>query len=211
MIRHVTLAVLTFCLMLAGARQAKAGPPATPQIVIDAGKVREPMSKYIYGQFIEHLRRCIYGGIWAEMLQDRKFFYPVGEAKSPWKVIGPANQVTNAPQQPFVGVRSPRMALAGDGKSVGIAQGDLALRKGKRYVGHVWLAGGDEVGPVSVSLVWGDGPEGRQTITVGHVAAKYAKTPLQFTAVADTDKGRLEITRRRFRLLLRGHGVAHAG
>ena len=36
------------------------------------------MSKYIYGQFIEHLGRCIYGGIWAEMLEDRKFFYPVG-------------------------------------------------------------------------------------------------------------------------------------
>ena len=35
-----------------------------------------PISKYIYGQFIEHLGRCIYGGIWAEMLEDRKFYYP---------------------------------------------------------------------------------------------------------------------------------------
>ena len=39
------------------------------------------MSKYIYGQFIEHLGRCIYGGIWAEMLEDRKFFHAVGRGR----------------------------------------------------------------------------------------------------------------------------------
>ena len=194
MIRHVTLAAVAFCLMIAGARLVKADPPAAPQITIDATKVREPMSKYIYGQFIEHLRRCIYGGIWAEMLEDRKFFYPVGEGKSPWKVVGPAIQVTNDPAKPFVGVRAPRIALAGDGKAVGIAHGELALRKGKRYVGHIWLTGEEEVGPVSVSLVWGNAPEARQTVTVGQLTAKYTKTPLAFTAAADTDRGRLEIT-----------------
>ncbi len=195
MIRHVTPVALAFCLLVvcAALRQANADP-TTPRIAIEAGKVHEPISKYIYGQFIEHLRRCVYGGIWAEMLEDRKFFDPVGEKKSPWKVIGPANQVTNDPQQPFVGVHSPRIALAGDDKPVGIAQGELALGKGKQYVGRIWLAGSEQVGPISVSLVWGDGPEQRQTITVARITAKYAKTPLQFTAAADTDRGRLEIT-----------------
>jgi alpha-N-arabinofuranosidase len=42
-----------------------------PAVVIDTEKTGEPMSKYIYGQFIEHLGRCIYRGIWAEMLEDR--------------------------------------------------------------------------------------------------------------------------------------------
>ena len=37
-------------------------------VTIDTSKTGEPISKYIYGQFIEHLGRCIYGGIWAEML-----------------------------------------------------------------------------------------------------------------------------------------------
>ena len=46
-----------------------------PTVMIDAGKTGTPMSKYIYGQFIEHLGRCIYQGIWAEMLEDRKFFW----------------------------------------------------------------------------------------------------------------------------------------
>src|ERR1017187_5631638 len=43
-----------------------------PTITIDAAKTREPMPDLIYGQFIEHLGRSIYGGIWAEMLEDRK-------------------------------------------------------------------------------------------------------------------------------------------
>ena len=43
-----------------------------------------PISKYIYGQFIEHLGRCIYGGIWAEMLEDRKFYYPVTGHYAPY-------------------------------------------------------------------------------------------------------------------------------
>ena len=53
-------------------------------VTIDVTKAREPISKYIYGQFIEHLGRCIYGGIWAEMLEDRKFYYPI-ENKEPYQ------------------------------------------------------------------------------------------------------------------------------
>ncbi len=206
MIRQATSVVLTFCLIIvaAGSRQAKAAagtPPAgnaekvvKPRIAIDAGKVREPISKYIYGQFIEHLGHCIYGGIWAEMLEDRKFFYPIEDEKSSWKVIGRAPQVTDAPKRPFVGAHCARITLPGDGKSAGIAQGELGLRKGMKYVGRIWLAGSEEVGPINVSLIWGDGPQGRQTITVGRITAQYAKTPLRFTAAADTERGRLEIT-----------------
>ena len=49
--------------------------PLRPEVAIDATKTREPMPDLIYGQFIEHLGRCIYGGIWAEMLEDRKFYF----------------------------------------------------------------------------------------------------------------------------------------
>ena len=66
------------------------------------------MSKYIYGQFIEHLGRCIYGGIWAEMLEDRKFFYAVGDKESPWKPIGRRRRrcAMNG-AAPFVGAHTP--------------------------------------------------------------------------------------------------------
>lgn len=48
--------------------------PLSPSLTIDISRPLEPMSELIYGQFIEHMGNCIYGGIWAEMLSDRKFF-----------------------------------------------------------------------------------------------------------------------------------------
>lgn len=166
----------------------RAEPPRAEsvRVAVDADKKGEPISKYIYGQFIEHLGRCIYGGIWAEMLEDRKFYYDVGAKDSPWKAVGGA--VAMEKTDPFVGSHTPRVTAPG-----GIAQGDLALRKGHKYVGRVWLAGEAGAAPVKVSLVWGDGPEDRQTVTVEKLTAEYARTPLTFVAGADTDKGRLEV------------------
>jgi len=172
---------------------ADPAPQAAASIVIDAGKTREPISKYIYGQFIEHLGRCIYGGIWAEMLEDRKFFDPIGSQRSPWKIVGPSGLAPMDRQKPFVGAHTPKIMLTGDGQEAGIVQGQLALRKGKQYVGRIWLAGDAKAGPVKVSLVWGDGQNQRETIAVDTIAADYSKTPLRFTAGADTDAGRLEI------------------
>ena len=63
------IAVLSSSLMSAPARPL--------HVQLDAAKTGAPISPYIYGQFIEHLGRCIYGGIWAEMLEDRKFYFPI--------------------------------------------------------------------------------------------------------------------------------------
>ena len=79
-----------------------------PAVKIDAAKIGAPISKYIYGQFIEHLGRCIYGGIWSEMLEDRKFFTPVGDKESPWKSLGPADSVAMDAAEPFVGKHTPK-------------------------------------------------------------------------------------------------------
>jgi alpha-N-arabinofuranosidase len=187
-----------------------APPPPAPRIAIDAAKTGAPISKYIYGQFIEHLGRCIYGGIWAEMLEDRKFYFPVTAAyapygpkgppadvpfpvlrASPWQIVGPADAVTMVKDRPFVGEQTPEVALGAEPR--GIAQPNLALRKDKKYVGRIWLAGAAGAGPASVSLIWGSGAKDRQKIEVKRLTAEYAKTPLEFTAGADTDDGRLEI------------------
>ncbi|MFZ4576337.1 MAG: hypothetical protein ACOYN0_18280, partial [Phycisphaerales bacterium] len=39
------------------------------KVEVHADRTRPPMHDFIYGQFIEHLGRCIYGGIWSEMLE----------------------------------------------------------------------------------------------------------------------------------------------
>ncbi|MBN2579746.1 MAG: hypothetical protein JXB10_12220 [Pirellulales bacterium] len=164
----------------------------TASVAVDAAQVGQPISKYVYGQFIEHLGRCIYGGIWAEMLQDRKFFLPIGDKESPWKAVGDAAAVTMDGDRPFVGRHTPKVTLSGKAPG-GLFQEGLGLRKGMNYTGYVWLAGDPEVGPVSVRLIWGDGPEGRATVTVEKVTSKYTRVPLNFIAGADTDQARLEI------------------
>jgi len=182
------------------------------RIEIDAGKTKEPISKYIYGQFIEHLGRCIYGGIWAEMLEDRKFFYPIkdeynpwgtdkdpqwnaGEYKylkaSPWKVIGPAGTVTMDTNNPYVGSHTPVIHLTGDGNEAGISQDGLAIVKDKGYTGRIILAGDKLAGPIIVRIV----PDKSDAINidVGRISPEFKPYLFAFTSPASSDNVRIEI------------------
>jgi len=48
-----------------------------------------------------HLGRCIYGGIWAEMLEDRRFYFPVPAGKAQtWVIAGDDPMACNQPQCP---------------------------------------------------------------------------------------------------------------
>jgi alpha-N-arabinofuranosidase len=184
----------------------EAGPHA---VRIDTAQTREPIHPYVYGQFIEHLGRCIYGGIWAEMLEDRKFHFPVpaeGEiwrttreearvlAASPWRVLGPAESVTMAAEGAFVGNHSPRIALPGDGTPAGIYQEELGVLNGKEYTGYVLLAGEGEVNPVTITLSWGEGAGNWDTHTLETVSGEFTRHAFQFTAGADSDNARLTVS-----------------
>ena len=167
--------------------------PDRPRVAIDAKKTGKPMSKHIYGQFIEHLGRCIYGGLWAEMLEDRKFFQPVGDEPSPWRPIGDARLVRMDRARPFTGEHTPRVTLRAGGPG-GIVQGGLALIEGQKYVGRVVLAG--DTGPthIEVSLVWGDEPGARQTLAIKVNSGEYKTFPVSFAAGTSTEDARLEIS-----------------
>jgi alpha-N-arabinofuranosidase len=202
--------VATICGPVRGAGQA----PANKAILtIEAGKTGEPVSKYIYGQFIEHLGRCIYGGIWAEMLEDRKFYYPVPAegpiwkehkgagvlAASPWQVIGPKDGVKMIRKNSYVGEHTPEVQLPGDGTPCGIFQDGLALVKGKEYTGRIVFAAASEALPIQVSLVWGQGRDERDSVTVNVAITgshDYKPFPLHLRSAATTDNGRLEIVSR---------------
>jgi hypothetical protein len=170
------------------------------QIRVDVSHPGTPISKYIYGQFIEHLGRSIYGGLWAEMLEDRKFFFiirdryaPWGVAddpywgsgpceylrSSPWKVIGPAGTVTMDTDDPFAGIHTPSVNVQDDSTSVGISQEGLALVAGKSYTGRVVLSGDSGV-TVRVRLVGDDG--NALEVPVGVLGAAYRTYPLRFDA-----------------------------
>ncbi len=189
--------------MLASSATDRAAPGMTsetgaakPGVTIDAAKTLAPMSKYIYGQFIEHLGRCIYQGIWAEMLEDRKFYYPVDDKESPWKTVGEAGNVRMNPILPYVGLQAPEIRIQGNGDAGGIVQADLALIKGREYVGRVVLAGDSGAAPLEVSLVWGPAASDRQTIRITEFGTDYRTFPLAFKAGVSTETGSLEIVSR---------------
>ncbi len=202
------MVTMTLCIQ-AGEPNAPVSRPAVAEVSVDASKAREPISPYIYGQFIEHLGRCIYGGIWAQMLEDRKFYFPVPADKeiwrltreqarvlaaSPWRVIGPQGTVQMIKQDAFVGDHSPQLNVPGEGTAVGIYQEDLGLVKGKAYEGYLYLAAEGKVTPVTVSLSWGQADADKAIHTIQKVGAKYTKVSFKFTAGADSDNGRLAIT-----------------
>jgi alpha-N-arabinofuranosidase len=200
-----TLILITFILAMLGITRAES------QIQIDTSRMKAPISKYIYGQFIEHLGRSIYGGLWAEMLEDRKFFFIVRDRYapwgttydpywgsgpydylwgSPWKVIGPLGTVTMDTEHPFTGIHSPVIGLPADGTTAGISQEGLALVPGKAYIGRIALSGDPGVS-VRVCLVQDDGSTLEQTID--SLDSNYRSCPLHFRSSAVSDNARLEI------------------
>lgn len=167
----------------------------SPAMTINTHEKGEPVSPLIYGQFIEHLGRCIYGGIWAEMLEDRKFYDAPGTEDSPWKILGEPKRVKPA-EESFVGEYTPLLRVAAqaeraDENPLGLVQSGLGLEKGKRYEGYL-IVNPSIAQDVQVSLIWGDGPADRATNVISKRPG-YRKVPLTFTAGADTNDGRLEI------------------
>jgi alpha-N-arabinofuranosidase len=186
------------------------GPSVPTRIVanIDASQTGVPVSKYEYGMFIEHIGGTMYSSLWAEMLDDRKFYYPI-VSKDPetaprtgnnpmrfqlrkWRPVGPDDAVTMDKDNPFVGDQSPRIELDATTPH-GIRQAGLALVNGKRYTGRIYLRGTPGA-RVKVALVWGSGANDRQTISLVALTSSYKKYPLAFTSAADTTDAAIEIT-----------------
>jgi alpha-N-arabinofuranosidase len=127
------------------------------------------ISPYLYGQFIEHLGRCIHDGIWAEKLRDRKFL--LAPTNSPWKMVRPegaALEVFHDTAGAYAGDHC--LALwrsQAQGGPAGIRQGDLGLVAGQEYVGYGILANASaSPATVEIRLAWGEGPNAGQSVRV---------------------------------------------
>jgi alpha-N-arabinofuranosidase len=174
----------------------------TIEVNIDISKTGAPINPFIYGQFIEHMGRCIYGGIWAEMLEDRKFHFPITAdyapykdlvdsefpvvGASPWQIFGENGKVTMVtdPGHVFVGPHVPRLA-----SGTGIRQRDLGVVSGMSYNGYLWAKPADGKAELEVSLVWGDGPSDRASKRLTVADGAYAKSTFSFTAGATLPRG----------------------
>src|SRR5512136_558650 len=164
-------AALCLAPLVSAAQQAAGTQPERLVANIDTRQTAAPVSPHVFGMFIEHIGRTMYSSLWAEMLDDRKFYFPIvakdPEATGPenpmarmmrlrkWRPVGGDDVVAMDKEGPFVGEQSPRIAL--DAKAPhGIRQAGLALVKGQKYTGRIVVkaAPGAEL---KVALVWGSG------------------------------------------------------
>ncbi len=175
---------------------------------IDAGKVGAPVSKYIYGGFIEHIGTLMYRSLWSELIDDRKFYntisskdtdQPESQPARPfrigfrkWRPVGSDQAVVMDKDHPFVGEQSPRIEVDA-ATPRGIRQSGLTLVKDKQYTGRIYLRGTPGT-KVRVSLVWGSGANDRQTVAFAALSNEYRKFPLHFQAKANAADGAIEIT-----------------
>ena len=172
---------------------------------IDVRQTSEPVSKYEFGMFIEHIGALIYRSLWSEMLDDRKFYFPInsqpekssgrpgfpGMQLRKWRPVGPDSAVTMDQEHPFVGDHSLRIDLDSSTPH-GIRQLGLALVMGKKYIGRVWLRGTPGA-KVKISLIWGEAEHDRQTVSIAALSSTYRRFPLSFSSSANSANATLEI------------------
>ena len=208
-LRCQRLFLLSFFLPAAAALSQAPAITAT----VDVAKTGAPISRNIYGQFLEHGGDIVNAGIWSEMLVDRKFFYPVASvAPTPppaignaagnprfanipkrwWAPVGGDAVVTMDRIDPYTGDQSPAVRLS-PAEPHGLRQSGLFVRSEKTYTGRIVLAATPGT-VVKVALIWNTGSTGRQAITIHALGRGYRPYPLRYTSHANSENATLEIT-----------------
>lgn len=137
------------------------------------------INPYIYGTFIEHIETCIYNGIWSEVIQDRKFYAPIGKDVSQWSIKN--GTVDNETESPFEGKYSPVL-----NKGSSIIQRGIAVDS-KNYNGYLYAKGNG-----TLTLIYTiDSKEVKVEIKVS--SSDYQKYTYSFLSPSKTKKASLEI------------------
>jgi alpha-N-arabinofuranosidase len=207
LLRRVLL--LSFCLPPAAALSQ--APVVTA--IVSVKETGAPISKNLYGQFLEHGGDIVNAGIWSELLADRKFFYPVSTAaptpppamgdaagnprfqnipKRWWVPVGGDSVVTMDTKAPYTGDQSPSVHLS-QVEPHGLQQSGLVVRAKKTYTGRIILAGTPGT-VVTVALIGDSGASERQAIMIHTLSRVYRAYPLRYTANANSDNATLQIT-----------------
>jgi alpha-N-arabinofuranosidase len=179
--------------------------PAT--IEVDASRVTGEVHPFVFGQFIEHEYNTIEGGLWAELLHDRKFEEGdkdrdgVSDGWVPdervtnryWELVegrGPYVRYLIDHQEFYGGGASQAVELVGSGHRAGIYQIQIQLVKDRRYSFYVYLKRRG-TGHAWVEI---DRPQGLRYARLEiPVTDQWRKYSLAFTAPEDTKIGRVHV------------------
>ena len=201
-------ATLMLCLSIQ-CSEAKESRPEAADIEVDPSSVIGAISPYFFGQFIEHEYNTIQGGLWAELLRDRKF--EEGDADRDgvsdgwvaeeriedkyWRLMrGTSSDVHYFvdEKQYFGGGRSQAIELPGtEPHKKSVYQIGLRLAKGRHYHFYVYMRGAG-IGSGFVELdSLGGAIYGHEDF--GRIAADWRKYEADFIATEDTADARLRI------------------
>ena len=141
---------IPFILCFLGFAPVAVANATTVRASIDATRSSAPVTRYEYGMFIEPIGSLSARSLWAEMLDDRKFYFPVcvqgddapqppdvegrpGLANRKWRPLGRAEAITMDAQDPYVGAQSVRIGLDST-EMRGISQVGIGVARGRQTV-----------------------------------------------------------------------------
>ncbi|MGI9071570.1 MAG: alpha-L-arabinofuranosidase C-terminal domain-containing protein [Bryobacteraceae bacterium] len=185
-------------------------PPETSAgIEVDPDTVTGRISPYFFGQFIEHEHNTIQGGLWAELLRDRKFEQGDDDGDGVSNGWAPEERIQDRywelqhgrginvryfidRQNYYGGGASQAVDLHGPGpRHASVYQIGLQVAKGHRYVFYVFLKRrGSGKAFVELDKLRGPVYGHRQ---FGDISDQWQKYTAEFTSPEDTDKARLRI------------------
>ena len=188
-IQHLAMAL---ALILSQPVASFGAAPTEAILSLDLSRPGPAISPYIYGQFIEHLGRCIHDGVWAEKLWDRKFLLALD--KSPWQVLGPASDVYLDAAGAYAGEHCLALWRRGEGSGdCGILQKDIGVVAGKEYIGYAIISAVSGEPAVEVGLSWGEGAAEQQTVQLTGLGREYRRIAFRFKAGGTTESASFSI------------------
>lgn len=177
----------------------------TATITLNPEHIIGDVHDHLYGANLEHIGQAIYGGIWAEMLRDRKFagndhmytgaseglinINPNIGVVAPWQAKNPHyDNVLYVHDNTtfYTGRQSQRITIRQqDERLHGIEQGSLYLQAGQTYDLRIVLKGEGQ----AVEIQLGD-----ETWTVSQVSDKWTTYEQTFTIKETQSKGEFSIS-----------------
>ena len=193
---------VSFLLTAALAVLFAARAAAQDVVRVDVERQGPPISKYVYGQFIEHFGNCVDVGLWAELLRDRKFFYEIGAKDSPWQLAGADLSMDET--EPFTGRWTPALALK-EGEPARLTQRGLRFRAGVDFDGYLWVRPGEGVARITAALDGGPETARAEWTAEGLRPNEYQKLAFHWPA------GTAEPFEASFSVTAEGTGTVHIG
>ena len=182
------------------------GAALQASLSVDPQATGPAISPYLYGQFIEHLGRCIHDGVWAEKLQDRKFYLALD--KSPWQPVrepGAQFEVFLDTAGAYTGEHCLALWRHDQGSGpCAVRQSGIGLVKGKEYVGYVIAAAVSGQPVLEVALESGSPALPHPVVPLRGLSREYRRLPFRFRADQTTDSAS-------FSLRVRGPGLVWVG